>query len=179
LRKTRTELDGKLKTEKKAASQFKRRAKELEDRLTRSSSELERLKNQLARHGVSGKSGGVSGVESAEIEARVRDSIGALARATADLDKERRRLESTALQSRFNSVDAARLGKAFVNSFRSQLRLPAENLMQAIRGLLDLPLPENARRLVESAMESALVVQASVQEEAGGAGAADSSREAA
>jgi hypothetical protein len=106
----------------------------------------------------------------------VRDSISALARATADLDKERRRLETTALQSRFSSLDASRLGKAFVSSFRSQLRLPTENLMQALRGLLELSLPENARRLVESALESALVVQASVQEEAG---AADSSREAA
>jgi len=82
------------------------------------------------------------------------------------LEKERRRLEATALQSRYSSLDAARLGKAFVNSFRSQLRMPADNLMHSIRRLLESHLEQQQRKLVESALENALVVQASVQEDA-------------
>jgi len=165
LRKARTDLDGKLKEERKTASQFKRRAKELEERLARSASELERVKNQLTR--LSDGKGVAAATDHSDIEMRVRDSIGALARATADLEKERRKLESSALQTRFSSLDASRLGKAFVSSFRSQLRMPAENLMQAIRGLLELPLSDEARRLVDSALESALIVQATVLDDSG------------
>jgi hypothetical protein len=49
-------------------------------------------------------------------------------------------------------------------------------LMQAIRGLLELSLSQEARTLVDSALESALIVQATVLDDSGNS---ESSREAA
>ena len=158
LRKARTQLADRLKLERKEASQSKRRIRELQERVSRSAV-------QFPKKGKGTGGGGVHHGEPA-IDVRVRDSISALAKATADLEKERRKLEATALQSRYGSLDAARLGRAFVNSFRSQLRLPADNLIHSIRRLLDLPLETPQRKLVESALESALTVQASIQEDA-------------
>jgi len=69
------------------------------------------------------------------------------------------------LQSRYSSLDAARLGKAFVNSFRSQLRMPADNLMHSIRLCWNRTW-SNSKEAGRIALENALVVQASVQEDA-------------
>ena len=166
LKKARTQLANKMKTERKETAQAKRRVKELEDRLARASSDLERAKAGLASSTARGGRGSSSGsAEPSQMDVRVRDSISALARATADLEKERRRLESTALHSRYSSLDASRLGRAFVNSFRTQLRMPSENLMDSIRRLLELQLDSEQRKLVESALQSALLLQAAVQEE--------------
>ena len=79
---------------------------------------------------------------------------------------ERRKLESQSLQSRYASLDASRLGRAFVNSFRTHLRPSAEHLLQASRRLLELPLNDQHKKLVEGLLEDALLLQTSMQNEA-------------
>ena len=71
-----------------------------------------------------------------------------------------------ALQAGYSSSDAARVGRTFVNSFRSQMRPPAENLVQSIRTLLDSPLPEEQKKVVETAHQDALFLQANLKEQA-------------
>jgi hypothetical protein len=53
-----------------------------------------------------------------------------------------------------------------VNSFRSQLRAPADTLMQAIRQLLEVSLEDDSKKLVEKVLENALLLQTSLQDEA-------------
>jgi chromosome segregation ATPase len=147
LRQTKEELQEKLSTERKEVSKFKRRAEALEKRIKKRGEE-----------GV-GEFG-----EGSDLDMRVRDSISALAKATADLEVERRKLESVALQSRLPSLDATRVGQAFANSLRCQLRPSADSLMQSIRRLLESSLGSEQKTLVEDALESALVIQAGLQE---------------
>jgi chromosome segregation ATPase len=148
LKQTKEELQEKLSVERKEASRFKRQAEMLEKRLTK-------------KRGVGGAS---DAIESSDLDSRVRDSVTALAKAAADLESERRKLESVALQSRLPSLDATRVGQAFVNSFRNQLRPLADSLMQSIRRLLDSSLASEQKRLLESALENALVIHAGLQE---------------
>ena len=79
---------------------------------------------------------------------------------------ERRKQESRSLQSQYSSLDASRLGRSFVNSFRAHLRTPAHNLLERARRLAELPLQKEAKKLVEAALESALMLQTSMQENA-------------
>jgi len=142
----------------------------LEDRVARSAERLEEAKADLSKR-VSerrrlSESGTVHQTQLSEMDQRVRDGVSALAKAAADLEKERRKLEGTALHSRHSSLDAARVGRAFVNSFRSELRAPTDSLMQSIRRLLESSLQTDQKRLVETALESALRLQAKLQEEA-------------
>jgi hypothetical protein len=171
LRKVLTTTNGKLQTGKRATEQSKRRIKELEERVSRKAAEVKRAKAELAgkviRRTRQGEPEIGQNADLSQMDLRVRDSISALARATADLEKERRRLEGAVLPSGCSSLDAARLGRAFVNSFRSQLQMPADNLMQSIRRLLEMPLEEEEKKLVQSAFESALLVQAGLQQEPG------------
>jgi DNA repair exonuclease SbcCD ATPase subunit len=87
---------------------------------------------------------------------------------------ERRKLESQSLQSRYASLEASRLGRAFVNSFRTHLRPSAEHLLQASRRLLELPLDDEHKKLVEELLEDALTLQTSMQNDAGLPGEAES-----
>ena len=98
------------------------------------------------------------------MDLRVRDSVSALAKATADLEAERRRLENAALHSRLPSLDATRVGHAFANSLRSQLRPSADTLMNSIRELLESSLGSDQKRLAEAALENALVIQAGLEQ---------------
>jgi CheY-like chemotaxis protein len=79
---------------------------------------------------------------------------------------ERRKQESQSLQSRYASLDASRLGRAFVNSFRTHLRPSADQLLQATRRLLELQLDDEHKQLVENALENALLLQTSMQDDA-------------
>lgn len=79
---------------------------------------------------------------------------------------ERRKLEGHSMQSRYTSLDASRLGRAFVNSFRTHLRPSAEHLLQAARRLLELPLEEEHKKLVEELLEDALLLRTSMQDDA-------------
>ncbi|HKQ40025.1 MAG TPA: hypothetical protein VJ063_18250, partial [Verrucomicrobiae bacterium] len=145
LKQNKEELQEKLSTERKDASKFRRKAELLEKRL-------------LKKRGGGGSESGEVG----DIDLRVRDSVSALAKATADLEAERRRLESAALQSRLPSLDATRVGQAFANSLRSQLRPSADNLMESIRRLLESSLESDQKRIAETAFENALVIQAAL-----------------
>ncbi len=140
LRLARTTLKGQLLAEKMAAAKAQRHVKQLEERVSQSAAELKRAKANPARKAVPrtgrGRSGIAQPADLSRMDLRVRDGISALARATADLEKERRRLESAVL--------------------------PSDNLMQSIRRLLELPLDAQQKKLVESTLESALQVQASL-----------------
>jgi hypothetical protein len=87
---------------------------------------------------------------------------------------ERRKLESQSLQSRYASLDASRLGRAFVNSFRIHLRPATEGVLQVTRRLLELPLDDEHKKLVEDALEGALLLQTSMQDDARLPGETDS-----
>lgn len=146
LKQNKEELQEKLSTERKEASKFRRKAELLEKRLSK-------------------KRGGTTDTgEVGDFDLRVRDSVSALAKATADLEAERKRLESVALPSRLPSIDATRVGQAFVNSLRCQLRPSADNLMQSISRLLESSLESEQKRIAETAFENALVIQAALQE---------------
>ena len=92
---------------------------------------------------------------------------------------ERRKLESQSLQSRYASLDASRLGRAFVNSFRTHLRPSAEHLLQASRRLLELPLEDEHKKIVEALLEDALMLQTSMQNDAHLPGESDEPAKAA
>jgi PAS domain S-box-containing protein len=77
---------------------------------------------------------------------------------------ERKRLEGDALQSRYASLDSTRVGRTMVNSFRRQVRQPVEDLMQSTRRLLAIELGDEQKKLVESVLEHALLLQTSLQE---------------
>jgi chromosome segregation ATPase/CheY-like chemotaxis protein len=156
LRKSQAQLNSKLEKEQQNAAESRRHAKQLEARLSRSLAQVERATAELERRHPGDGTG---------LDGRVRDCVGALARATADLEQERKRLEATALHSGHSSLDAARVGRAFVNSFRSQMRMTTENLIQSLRSALEAPLDGEQKRLVQSAHENALLLQASLQEE--------------
>lgn len=167
LKLSREELSEKLAAERKEAAKFKRKAEQLEERVARTEETLKRTKADLERQISARKrlaDGGAPAGELADMDQRVRETVGAIARATADLEAERRRLESAAFQSRVPSLDATRIGQAFANSLRSQLRPSAENLMQSIRELLGYALENDQKRLAETALENALVIQAGLQE---------------
>jgi hypothetical protein len=57
------------------------------------------------------------------------------------------------------------LGRAFVNSFRTQLRPSAQHLVQASRRVLDLQLDEEHKKIVEQVLEDALLLQTSMQDD--------------
>ncbi len=77
---------------------------------------------------------------------------------------ERKRLEGSAIQSRYASLDSARVGRTMLNRFRSQMREKVEALMQSTRRLLEKQLEEDSKKLVESVLESALMLQSSLQD---------------
>ena len=148
LKQNKDELQEKLSAERKETTKFRRKAELLEKRLSKKrGAEVESV-----------------GGEGSDMDLRVRDSVSALAKATADLEAERRRLENAALHSRLPSLDATRVGHAFANSLRSQLRPSADTLMNSIRELLESSLGSDQKRLAEAALENALVIQAGLEQ---------------
>ena len=77
---------------------------------------------------------------------------------------ERKRLEADAIQSRYSSLDSARVGRAMVNNFRSRMRERVDNLIQSSRHLLAVKSDEEQKKLIESLLENALFIQTSLQE---------------
>jgi len=77
---------------------------------------------------------------------------------------EQKRLQGEAMQSRYSSLDSARVGQAMVNSFRKQIEQPVEHLMQSTRRLLESQLEAEQKQLVESLLENALLLRTSLQE---------------
>jgi DNA-binding response OmpR family regulator len=77
---------------------------------------------------------------------------------------ERKRLEGDVVQSRYASLDSARVGRALVNSLRRQIRQPVDKLLQSARSLLEVDLQEAQKKLVESMLENTLLLHSSLQE---------------
>lgn len=104
-----------------------------------------------------------------KLQEQAQQSATELARLQSALQMElieRRKLESQSMQSRYASLDASRLGRAFVNSFRTHLRPSAEHLLQSTRRLLELPLEDEHKELLEDVLENALLLQTSMQDDA-------------
>jgi chromosome segregation ATPase/CheY-like chemotaxis protein len=77
---------------------------------------------------------------------------------------QRKGLEAQAIQSRYSSLNSSRVGAAMVNNFRDRLRQPVDKLMQSARQLLEVPIEDEHKKLVESMLENALLLQTSVRE---------------
>jgi len=101
------------------------------------------------------------------------EQIGELQSALELETIERRKQESHSLQLHYTSIDASRLGHAFVNGFRAHLRPSAGHILDRTRRLLELPLEDEHRKLVEAALESALTLQTSMQDDTPLPGEAD------
>jgi chromosome segregation ATPase len=95
----------------------------------------------------------------------------------------RKGMEAQAIQSRYSSLDASRVGAAMVNNFRDRIRQPIDKLMQSARQLLEAHLDGEHKKQVESLLENALLLQTSVRESGNsnaepGAGRGENPREA-
>jgi len=77
---------------------------------------------------------------------------------------ERQRLEGDAIQARYATLDSARASLLLANKIRRQVRDPIDDLMQLTRRLLESQLEEEPKKLVESLLENALLLQASLQD---------------
>jgi chromosome segregation ATPase len=77
---------------------------------------------------------------------------------------ERKRLEGNALQSRYASLDSTRVGLTMMNRLRRQIRPPVDQLLESTRHLLELPLEEEPKKLIETVLENALLLQSNLQE---------------
>jgi DNA-binding response OmpR family regulator len=88
---------------------------------------------------------------------------------------ERQRLEGDAIQARYATLDSARASLVLANKIRRQVRDPIDDLMQLTRHLLDCQLEEEPKKLVESLIENALLLQANLQDLSNGDGVPDGS----
>jgi len=133
---------------------------EREERLQKEIAERQRLEEALAgtRRTLQEHSQGKA-IEMAKLQSEVQMH-----------EFERTRLQSEAVQSRYATVDSARVGSAMLNSFRRQIRQPVDHLLQTSRRLLEAGLEAEQKKLAESVLENALLLQSSVQEGASPAG---------
>jgi PAS domain S-box-containing protein len=90
---------------------------------------------------------------------------------------ERKRLEGDAHQSRYASLDSARVARTMLNTLRRQLHEALDTLMQATRRLLQISSEGEQKKLVQSVLESALLLQSSLEESPGPSTAADEGSE--
>jgi DNA-binding response OmpR family regulator len=77
---------------------------------------------------------------------------------------EKQRLEGEAVHLRYSTADSARAGVTAINRLRSETRGPVNNLMQATRRLLEAELSDDAKNLVTSVLDNALLLQDKLQE---------------
>jgi len=146
-KRTQEDLESRLQTSLKAVG-------ETDSRLQKEANERQRLEEALA---------------SAQRNLHEQTERGALelSRLQSELQVEqfeRKRLEGDAVQSRYASLDSARVGRGLVNSLRREIRQPVDSLLQTTRRLLEIELQDEQKKLVESVLESALLVQTSLQE---------------
>jgi PAS domain S-box-containing protein len=80
---------------------------------------------------------------------------------------ERKRLEGDAQQSRYASLDSTRVARIMLNSLRRQLHDAIDSLMQATRRLLEISTEGEQKKLVQTVLESALLLQSSLEETSG------------
>jgi hypothetical protein len=77
---------------------------------------------------------------------------------------ERQRLEGDAIQARYATLDSARASLLLANKIRRQVQEPVDDLMKLTRRLLESQLEDEPKKLVESLLENALLLQASLQD---------------
>ena len=77
---------------------------------------------------------------------------------------ERNHLEGEATQARYASLEGARTALALGNTIRRQVREPVENLMQMTRHLMESPLEDAVKKLVDSVLENVLLLQSSLED---------------
>jgi len=101
------------------------------------------------------------------LQAQTQSGALELARLQSALEveqAERKCLESDAIQSRYASLDSARAGVTVGNKIRRQIQEPVDNLMQSTRRLLESSLDDDSKKLVESVLENALLLQSTLQD---------------
>lgn len=84
----------------------------------------------------------------------------ALQVAQADL----KQMEGSAVHSRCASLEAARADRLLLNTMRTRMRDPLEQVLRSTRGLLEAELAPEHKKLVESVLEQALLLQSNIQE---------------
>ena len=161
LRQYLTLFEESKKVFKKAQDQLEARlqnsmanAKAADDRLQSEVAERARLEEALA---------------SAErtLQEQAEQAAVELVRAQAELQVEqleRTRVEGGAHHSRLASLDSTRVARTMMNSFRRQIRQPIESVMESSRRLLEHDLPQEQKKVVESLLENALLLQSTVEE---------------
>jgi chromosome segregation ATPase len=77
---------------------------------------------------------------------------------------QRKLIEGGMAQSRYASLESARAGLAMVSRLRSQIRQPVDGLMQLTRQLLETELEDEPKKIVDSLLENAILVQRTLQE---------------
>lgn len=77
---------------------------------------------------------------------------------------ERKGLEGDAHQSRYASLDSARAAQTMLNNLRRQLHEAVDTLMQTTRHLLEISPEGEQKKLVQTALESVLVLQSTLDE---------------
>ena len=76
----------------------------------------------------------------------------------------RKQLEGAAVQSRYGSVESARADRVLLNRLRTRVREPMDKLLRSTRGLLEVELKDDQKKLVESILEEALLLKSNFQE---------------
>jgi PAS domain S-box-containing protein len=147
---------------------FKRTQEQLEGKLHTTQESLAaaeaKLQKEIAeRHGLEASLSAAQRSLNDQYEQKVLE----LARLQSDLQVEqleRKRLEGDAHQSRYASLDSTRIARTMLNSLRRQLHDAIDTLMQATRRLLQISSEGEQKKLVQSVLESALLLQSSLEE---------------
>lgn len=145
------------RTEKDLASRLEASAKALTESQSRLQKEVSE-RQQLAQTVKSLKQqlqeqGDKSAIEVSQLQS-------ALQVAQADL----KQMEGSAVHSRCASLEAARADRLLLNTMRTRMRDPLEQVLRSTRGLLEAELAPEHKRLVESVLEQALLLQSNIQE---------------
>jgi golgin subfamily B member 1 len=148
-KKTQEQLEGKLQTTQESLAE----------------AEAKLQKETAERHGLEASLSAAQRSLNAQYEQKVLE----LSRLQSELQVEqleRKRLEGDAHQSRYASLDSTRIARTMLNSLRRQLHDAIDTLMQATRRLLQISSEGEQKKLVQSVLESALLLQSSLEETA-------------
>jgi chromosome segregation ATPase len=141
-KKTHEQLEAKLQASQKALG-------ESEEKLQKEVNERQRLQEEISR-----------------IQRNLTDQAERVSLDVARLESElqveqleRKRIEGDAQQSRYASLDSARVARNMVNTLRRQAQDAVDNLMQATRRLLEISADGEPKKLVELVLENALLIE--------------------
>ena len=127
---------------------------ESEEKLQREVNERQRLQEEISRiqRNLSNQAERVS-LDVARLESELQVE-----------QLERKRLEGDAQQSRYASLDSARVARNMVNTLRRQAQDAVDNLMQATRRLLEITSDGEPKKLVELVLENALLIETNLHQ---------------